>query len=317
MWLIAMLVLAACQAPPPAAQNGTIASTPLDHLPALRGDYFKHVSRAVGRLLHIYVAFPESYTQRARARYPVVYLLDGDSLFPIHATHHWFLHYDEGVPEAIVVGIAYGSFDPSVNKRGYDFSAAASDASKEQGGASAFHAFLETELLPDIDRRYRTDPDRRVLFGQSRAGYMVLYSAFTYPDLFWGRIASNPAFDPGRELFLSTPPSSTRRDLGLVVTSGSRDRPAGRRNALEWFDTWRGRTDAPWQIETVTIEGGTHAADSTNSYRAGMVWLFGRERRAERSPGYPGWSGHPSLACVRAPLDSPAAANNDRVPGAD
>lgn len=190
MWLIAMLVLAACQAPPPAAQNGTIASTPLDHLPALRGDYFKHVSRAVGRLLHIYVAFPESYTQRARARYPVVYLLDGDSLFPIHATHHWFLHYDEGVPEAIVVGIAYGSFDPSVNKRGYDFSAAASDASKEQGGASAFHAFLETELLPEIDRRYRTDPDRRVLFGQSRAGYMVLYSAFTDPDLFWGRIAS-------------------------------------------------------------------------------------------------------------------------------
>jgi hypothetical protein len=31
-----------------------------------------------------------------------------------------------------------------------------------------------------------------------------------------------------------------------------------------------------WTIKTVNIEGGTHSADSANSYRAGMLWLFGR-----------------------------------------
>lgn len=255
--------------------SGT-AGTPLEYLPALQGDYFKHDSAAVGRSFHIYVAFPENYERNPDARYPVVYLLDGDSLFPIHATHHRFLNYDEAIPEAIVVGIAYGSFDPSVNKRGYDFSAPAADASEEQGGAPAFQRFLKLELIPEIDRRYRSNPDRRVLFGQSRGGYMVLYSAFTDPDLFWGRIASNPSFDPGRELFYSKPPSSTRRDLGLVVTSGERDRPAGREKAMEWFKTWDARSDTPWQVKTLTLEGGTHAADSTNSYRAGMVWLFRR-----------------------------------------
>ena len=261
------------------------ATAPLEYLPALRGDYFKHDSVAVGRAFHIYVAYPEDYAKNPEARYPVVYVLDGDSLFPIHATYHWFLNFDEGVPRAIVVGIAYGSFDPSVNKRGYDFSAPAADASSEQGGAPAFHRFLKNELIPEIDRRYRTDPDRRVLFGQSRGGYMVLYSAFTDPGLFWGRIASNPSFDPGRSLFFSKPPASTQGDLGLVVTSGERERPNVRSDALEWFRVWDGRTDAPWEVKTLSIDGGTHAADSTNSYRAGMVWLFGRDAQGTRQPG--------------------------------
>jgi hypothetical protein len=282
--LLTLLLLLAGRAVFGAQQDSSGAAIPLDYLPALKGDYFRHDSKNVGRPFHIYVAFPESYTAQPLARYPAVYLLDGDSTFPILATYQWFLNYDEGVPQAIVVGIAYGSFDPATNKRDYDFSAAAADATKEQGGARAFHSFLKQELIPEIDRRYRTDPARRVLFGQSRGGYMVLYSAFTDPALFWGRIASNAGFDPGRELFFSKPAASSRSDLGLVVTSGSRDKPKLRKSALEWFGEWEGRTDTPWQLKTITLDGGTHAADITNSYRAGMVWLFGRDGRELQSP---------------------------------
>jgi hypothetical protein len=78
-------------------------------------------------------------------------------------------------------------------------------------------------------------------------------------------------------MFFAPPASATKRDLGLVVTSSERDRPAGRENALEWFNAWTDRVDAPWQIKTITIEDGTHAADVTNSYRAGILWLFGRK----------------------------------------
>ncbi|MGH8236824.1 MAG: alpha/beta hydrolase, partial [Steroidobacteraceae bacterium] len=114
--------------------------------------------------------------------------------------------------------------------------------------------------------------------GQCRGGYLVVDSAFTDPDLFWGRIASNPSFDPGRSLFFAKPAASTQGDLGLVVTSGERDRASGRSDALEWFRAWDGRTDAPWEVKTLSIDGGTHAADVTNSYRAGIVWLFSSRR---------------------------------------
>jgi uncharacterized protein len=145
----------------------------------------------------------------------------------------------------------------------------------ENAGAPAFHRYLKSELIPVIERKYHADPDRRVLFGQSRGGSFVLYSAFTDPDLFWGRIASNPSFKSGGERYFRDAATATRHDLGLVVTSGTRDNPQLREAALNWFKRWDGVTSGPWAIKTVSIEGGTHSADSTNSYRAGMLWLFG------------------------------------------
>lgn len=106
---------------------------------------------------------------------------------------------------------------------------------------------------------------------------MVLYSAFTEPDLFWGRIASNPGFDPGRERFFSPVEPTSRDDLGLVVTSGSLDQPELRQAAVEWFAAWENIDVKPWSLKTITIAGGTHAADSPISYRAGMLWLFTRD----------------------------------------
>lgn len=278
--MAALLVLsvASCQMTPPAPMGNSEDTVPLNFLPALSGDYFKLNSEAVDRPFHIYVRFPEGYDDES-AHYPVVYLLDGDSLFPILAANHLFLNYDENLAEALIVGIAYGSFDPSINKRGFDFSAPADDAGAEQGGAPAFQSFLRSELIPEIEKRYRADASRRILFGQSRGGYMVLYSAFTDPDLFWGRIASNPTFEPGRELFFSPAAPASRNDLGLVVTSGSRDYPGLREAALEWFDAWQSVEDRPWSLNFETIREGTHAAGSTDSYRKGMLSLFNRDEQ--------------------------------------
>ena len=263
------------------AQNGQVPNgaeiIPLNYLPALSGDYFELLSKETGRRYHIYIRLPESYSKAPpETRYPVVYLLDGDSLFPILATEHLFLNIDEKLPEAIIVGIAYGSFDPLINKRDVDFTAPADGVKPEYAGAPAFQRFLKTELIPAIERRYHADSDRRVLFGQSRGGSFVLYSAFTDPDLFWGRIAANASFKADGDRYFQDAPAATRRDLGLVVTSGTRDRPQLREEAVKWFKHWDGVTGGAWTIKTVNIEGGTHSADSANSYRAGILWLFAR-----------------------------------------
>ncbi len=272
---VLVLMLTACSTTPaaPPAPPANVDIVPLNYLPSLKGDYLRLASKETGWPYHVYVRFPEGYDPTGGKRYPVVYLLDGDSLFPMLAPTHLFLTYDEKLPEAVVVGIAYGGLDPAVNRRGLDFSPPAADAGEGQGGADAFLALLRTELLPEVERRYRVDPARRVLVGQRRGGQVVLYSAFVDPDLFWGRIASNPAFHPGHERLFRAPAAATRHDLGLVVASGGHDRPPLREAALAWFDAWRGR-DAPWALHAITIPGGTHAADIGNSDRAGMRWLF-------------------------------------------
>lgn len=276
--MLAMSFVQGCALQQPDVSAETPASVPLDYLPALAGDYFKLDSNAVGRPFHIYVRLPPDYDERPDTRYPVVYVLDGDSLFPILAANHLFLNFDEGLPEAIVVGIAYGSFEFPVNRRGYDYTPPDPGGDERRGGAPAFHTFLASELIPEVERRFRADSARRVLFGQSRGGQMVLYSAFTDPDLFWGRIASNPVLVPGRYRFFSPAAPAARDDLGLVVTSGERDRPAIREDVLAWFDVWEDRDDAPWAIRAATMEGATHSADSAASYRLGMLWLFDPSR---------------------------------------
>lgn len=244
-------------------------------LAALDGDYFQWDSAALGRSLHIYVKLPEGYDVGG-ASYPAVYLTDGDSLYPMLAPTQLFLTYDEPVPPAIVIGIAYGSFDPEKgNRRHIDFRPPGPDA--PDGGAAAFQRFLAEELIPEIERRYRADPQRRVLVGQSRGGSFVLYSAFTAPDLFWGRIASNASLSPGEEIFFGAPPQTARNDLKLFYASGARDRSPYRVAALRWFDHWRKAPSTPWRLKTVTIENGVHAAAIGEVYRQGMIWLFDPE----------------------------------------
>ena len=242
---------------------------------ALRGDYFHIESAEVGRGFHIYVRYPEGYDPAEPRLDPTVYLTDGDSLFPMLAPAHLFLHYDDSLPEAVLVGIAYGGFDPSVNRRNIDFQTPGDGV--EGAGAEAFQRFLKTELIPRIEATYRADPQRRILFGQSRGGAFVLYSAITDPDLFWGRIASNPSMSPGMEALLSPAAPAMRDDLGLVLVSGTRDRPDLQAEAARWLETWRSRPQRPWILHSERTEGGTHAADAPAAYRKGMNWLF-RER---------------------------------------
>ena len=252
-------------------------SAPPEIPAALRGDYFYVRSDEIGRGYHIHVRYPEGYDPAAERLWPTVYLTDGDSLFPILAANHLFLHYDDQLPEALVVGIAYGGFDPSVNRRNIDFQSPGVGVAPVQTGAAAFQRFLKTDLIPLIERRYRSDPARRVLFGQSRGGAFVLYSAVTDPDLFWGRIASNPSVTPGIESLLETAAPSEQPDLGGVVVSGLRDRADLQAEAARWLSVWETRRERPWRLRGVKVEGGTHAADAPAAYRLGMNWLFGAD----------------------------------------
>ena len=102
------------------------------------------------------------------------------------------------MPEAIIVGISYGSFSKPTNRRHIDFRPPGNDVPREESGRIEFQKFLEAELLPAVEQRYRVDSSKRVLFGQTRAGAMVLYSAFTKPDLFWAHVAHNPSWELAR-----------------------------------------------------------------------------------------------------------------------
>ncbi|MEM7702578.1 MAG: alpha/beta hydrolase-fold protein [Pseudomonadota bacterium] len=253
----------------PARADGSLA-----HLPALWGDYFRLESEKAERDYHIYVRLPGGYDAAKERTYPTVYLLDGDSTFPMLAPLHLFMHYDDKIPEAILVGIAYGGFDMSVNKRHEDFRVVMDDG--EAGRAPQFLEMLEGELIPRIEARFRSDPTRRVIVGQSRGGSAVLQAAYRKPSLFWGHIASNPGREPDTKLLYGMDREAPEkpRDGYLIVTSGSKDLDYLRGTALDWRDQVAGRDDLPWDTRFIDIEGGTHAASLGVAYRRAMRVMF-------------------------------------------
>jgi predicted alpha/beta superfamily hydrolase len=139
------------------------------------------------------VHLPESYLREPNRRYPVIYVLDGSSE-DIHTAASAALMARIGVmPEVLVVGIPNVSgegrqrdYTPPGMRQDID------ETKSPEGKADAFHAFLKTELIPEIEKIYRT-AGPRMLAGNSRGGLFVVYSLIADPSLFDTRFAHSPA----------------------------------------------------------------------------------------------------------------------------
>lgn len=237
--------------------------------------YHRVASAQVGRAYHVFVALPDGYDENEDARYPTVYVLDGGALFPLLSAYYRYLNFGEEIPDAIIVGISYGgdTFEEG-NFRGTDYTAPSAERDY-WGGAEDFQSFLSDELFTLIEDEYRSNPDRRIVYGQSIGGQFVLFTALTKPDLFWGHIASNPALHRNLPFFLEPHWRTVEGGRSrLFVASGTLDEREFRGPAVEWMRHWNSRPDRPWTLQTTDLDGHSHMSAPPASFRRGMRWLF-------------------------------------------
>lgn len=161
-------------------------------------------SRVSGREYRIAVAKPEF--PPPPDGYPVLYFLDANAVFATAAEAVRIQSRrpeKTGVPPMLVVGIGYRSDEPFPENRHYDL-AFPFDPERlpekpdggvwpERGGGASFLGFLETELMPLVESRFRVDATRRTLFGHSLGGLFVLHALFTRPGLFSAYVAGSPS----------------------------------------------------------------------------------------------------------------------------
>lgn len=126
-------------------------------------------------------------------RYPVLYLLDGETHFRYTAAIVDFLASNDRIPKMLVVAVASGGS----RKRTRDLTPPSTAEIDNRfapgnGGADAFLCFLSEELIPYVDRSYRTRP-YRLLAGHSFGGLFGIYALITRPKLFNGYIAADPS----------------------------------------------------------------------------------------------------------------------------
>jgi len=234
-------------------------------------------AESLSRDYHLLVSLPADYDAEEAARLPVIYLLDGGATFPMLAGYYRYLRLQEDVPDAILVGISYGAdnFEDG-NFRSTDYTAPTSER-EWWGGAEQFQTVLGEQILPLIESQYRADAGRRVLFGQSIAGQFVLFSAMTAPEMFRGRVASNPALHRNLEFFIEPGPEAAAPLPLLFVASASNDEQRFRQPAVAWIDHWQGVDERPWRLLAESIDGYGHFSLITESFRRGLTWYFENE----------------------------------------
>ncbi|MBK9797745.1 MAG: prolyl oligopeptidase family serine peptidase [Holophagaceae bacterium] len=170
--------------------------------PIAIGEALKLPSSILGEERRILVSTPADYG-RNQARYPVLYLTDGDA----HLTHTRgtvdFLARNGLMPNLIIVAI------PNTN-RTRDLTPTRAlrprpDGSRQEvpnsGGAGKFLDFFEKELFPFVEANYRTSP-YRIFAGHSLGGMLALHILLERPELFNAYVSVSPSLDWDDKLIL-------------------------------------------------------------------------------------------------------------------
>ncbi|MEG8989158.1 alpha/beta hydrolase-fold protein [Ignavibacteria bacterium 4148-Me] len=131
------------------------------------------------------ISLPESYFEHRNQSFPVLYMTDGywrrGQHNPIHE-----MAKKENIRELIIVGIGYpDSYNPnSIRVRDLIVR------------ADFFLDFIIKELIPYIDKNYRTNSER-TLWGSSFGGFFGMYVLFNYAEktkgIFQNYIIASPA----------------------------------------------------------------------------------------------------------------------------
>ena len=134
------------------------------------------------------IQLPRGYNSNEDKTYPLFIVLDGDYMFEAVAGNVDYYSYWEDMPEAIVVGVN------QFGKRFDDCMYSAQNSLPIETGA-AFFEFIGMELVPYIEKKYRTG-SFRVAVGHGETANFINYYLLKPNPLFQGYIAVSPELAP-------------------------------------------------------------------------------------------------------------------------
>lgn len=132
--------------------------------------------------MSIYLPVDYEYSD---TKYPVLYLLDGGNHLQHAGGAADYLTTRGIIPNIIIVAIH------NVD-RTRDFSPVHVESAPTTGGAEKFLGFLSKELIPKLNKSYRT-AGFNILLGHSFGGVFIGYTLLAEPDLFDAYLAVSPA----------------------------------------------------------------------------------------------------------------------------
>lgn len=170
-----------------------------------------------GKQFRLYIAVPQGISSPR----PVLYMLDGNGMFPLMVNQAIRKLPVERMP--IIVGIGYASDQAFPKKwRDYDYTPQVSDPDFAYGGgAEQLYTLLESKIKPWVTAHYPADSNRQTLFGHSFGGLFTLMAYQNHPESFQRFVAASPSLWWGKGEMIDLPLMTKRQvTASLFVTQG-------------------------------------------------------------------------------------------------
>lgn len=244
-----------------------------------------------GRDYDLLVALPMGYSAAAKARHPVLYVLDGGGFLALTAQAHMLMQLNEEVPPLILVGIhaQSGSIMEYLANRVLDFTPtrnleAETEATAEyghevrSGGGDDFLRVLVEEIIPWTEGRYLTAPERG-LAGFSYGGLFAIHALLRAPRAFTHYLIGSPDLNWDDAVMFEREAAYAAENKELkarvFMSVGSLEEYFYVPNMLRMAETLTSHDYTGLEVMSHIFEGETHQSVIPATMSRGMRFLFG------------------------------------------
>lgn len=244
------------------------------------------------REFHVYL--PPSYAENSVTRYPVVYLLDGDihRLKAVSGILEGLSSdtLEKQTLEAIVVAIptstnAIRERDLTPTNVDWVFDGNVLEEFEDIGNAENYAKFFKTELIPEINNRFRTET-KKLLIGESFGGlfsaYVLLNHSETFTDYLiidatylWDNNYLNRTFDAKKQQA-----SNITVNVVLTFANNAAFGAIGKTNkewGFQFFDNLSSINSGNFNVEKLYFDDESHGTVALLSWYRGFRILLRRE----------------------------------------
>lgn len=243
---------------------------------------FTQYSPTLDHTFRLRVALPASYSSKETATYPLIVKLDGQWDFPLAVGAYNCITFDGQMPEAVIVGIDWGDVEGNIHEiRARDLMPEPTSWFPDGGHARAFINALATEIIPQLEERFRLN-DERVLIGGSMSAIFATYALLEAPESFTGAIAIAGDYTATPDVFQQRIKALAGTDAlsgkRLYLGVGDLDSVAQSNQDLA---ATLAKTDLPgFELRFDRLPGFGHSGMNLPGYAAGYQHVFKRPDKA-------------------------------------
>lgn len=160
---------------------------------SIKGNKFAIESNILDEKRICLISLPDSYNDSSKIdeKYPVIILLDGYTFFKTAIGVVHFMSSDRNrnhlMPESIIIAI-----ENVDRERDFTVTKIKTKRPNTMGGGKRFLDFIQKELVPFLDKNYRTEQSR-TLIGHSLGGLLTLNSYMDKNSIFDSYISIDPS----------------------------------------------------------------------------------------------------------------------------